>query len=83
MITMQSLQDKLLNLISKSNQHTGKSDTDLTEAINSLIAMKGTSEEVTGELVFAGNGNVSLLFNDSLIPITGADGNITISLGGG
>lgn len=81
MITMQSLQDKLLNLISKSNRHTGKNDTDVTEAINSLIAMKGTGE--AGELKFSGNGNVSLLFNNSLVPMTGANGNITMSLGGG
>jgi hypothetical protein len=36
-----------------------------------------------GELIFLGNGNVSLLFNGSLVPMTGANGNITMSLGGG
>lgn len=52
MITMQNLQDKLLNLISKSNRHTGKNDTDLTEAIDSLIAMKEADEETIRVPIF-------------------------------
>ena len=79
MITMQSLQDKLLNLISKSNRHTGKNDTDVTEAINSLIAMKGTGG--IGELTFSGNGRVQLLQNGKPVPLTGTNGHVVLKVG--
>lgn len=86
MVTMQSLENKLLALISKSNEHTKQSDTNLTDAINSLIAYSAFApggEGAGGEMIFSGNGNVQLLFNGEVVPSSGTNGNITLSIGGG
>lgn len=44
MATIQSVKDKIQGLIDKSNEATGGSDTDLTSAIDNLIANQGGGE---------------------------------------
>lgn len=56
MATLESIKNKLQNLINASNETTGNSDVDLTSAVNALLAgyMRGESAEFYRYLTFMG-----------------------------